>query len=85
MQEGLGFCVFSCYSTALLNAFQCANTGDVGMGSDGGGREVYVWGGGGSTELAEFLTSRLEHCLALLTAWPGWHIAGAAKCGLANV
>lgn len=40
---GFCFCVFSCYSIVLLNVFQCANTGDVGMGSGGGGRKVWIW------------------------------------------
>lgn len=46
MQARLGFCfcVFSCYSIVLLNVLQCADTGDVGMGSGGGGRKVWIWG-----------------------------------------
>lgn len=42
VQEGLGFCfcVFSSYSVALLNVFQCANTKDVATGLGGGNRKV---------------------------------------------
>jgi len=42
VQEGLSFCfyVFGCYSMPLLNAFQCANIGDVGIGLGAGGRKV---------------------------------------------
>lgn len=37
---------------------------------------------GAHAEFAEFLTSGLEHCLALPTVWPGQHTAGTVKCGL---
>lgn len=42
MQEGLGFCfcVFSSYSMALLNVFQCANTKYAGTGLGGGNGKV---------------------------------------------
>lgn len=83
MQGRLSFCscVFSCYSIVALNVFQCANTGDVGMGSGGGGGKVCV----GIGRIAEFFTSGWEQCTALPTACPGRHTAGTAKCGLVNV
>lgn len=72
MQEVLSFCflVFNGYSMALLNAFQCASTVDMGMSSGGGGRKVCVYarwvGGGGGAEsdmhnLQNFSVVDLEH------------------------
>lgn len=94
VQEVLSFCflVFNCYSMALLNAFQCASTVDMGMSSGGGGRKVCVCMHGGWGEavgvrvicticrISQWWTWSID----LPTAWPEGHIAETAKYDSAN-